>query len=239
MSRKEKPTRSAQHSGTKDSRMLKLLGFSANVAQIIGTIVTIIAFVYAYMQYTTYMKEISRKPNVILDMFYEEIPETSKHEKVPTLSGFKFPASSEFSEPVKLFVSMGNIGDITAKEVLLTVVFNNKLRILRVDDTRSRMKLPAPGIQAFQYYSENISLPPHFGPIPILFFTASLRKGVEKKVLIGGYYVQSGGQKHKAYNLFYDSNKKDFVSEAVEIIGEPGDIIKGPIPNPAPLQLEK
>jgi hypothetical protein len=132
---------------------------------------------------------------------------------------------------------MGNIGDSTAKEILITLVFNDNLRILQIDTKRTRMQLPSTEVQVFQYHSENISLPPHFGPIPILFFTASLKRVVEKKVVIGGYFIQSGGQQQKAYNLLYDSDKKDFVSEPAKIDGAPGDIIKNPICNPAPLRL--
>lgn len=218
---------------------MKWLGVTSNIAQIIVTIIAIVAFYYAYSQYTLYLKEISRKPELVLDIFYEEIPEVSRFEEIPTLRGFEYSNSSEYSMPVKLFVSLGNVGDMTAKEVFLNLLFNSNLRILHIDNKRSRMQLPSPEVQIFQYFGENISLPPHFGPIPILFFTASLRKVEGKKVPIGGYFVQSGGQKHKAHNLFYDSDKRDFISEPVQLEGKPGDIIKNPLPNPAPLRLEK
>jgi hypothetical protein len=186
----------------KRSARIQTINLIANIATIIGIVVAFAALIYAYLQYRTYKIEIARRPDV-----YLQIAPISR----PDQGVFHVKDSNDYSNDVKIGVTIHNRGSLSTSQVFTTVVFNDKVKVLSIDYSRPGFEIPVQDRQIFMFTNINFPLPPNFIALPIFRFTCQLKKDcLEDESIVGCYYVQGGGEKTKSFLIKFDPHTETF-----------------------------
>ncbi|MFA7005376.1 MAG: hypothetical protein WC429_15135, partial [Verrucomicrobiia bacterium] len=85
----------------------------ANIATIVGVSFAVLAVVYGALQYETYLRELSKKPDMEVCISPRVIPKSG-------LIRYSSP-SAQYTEPMKIIVEVTNIGQVSGREVLAVV----------------------------------------------------------------------------------------------------------------------
>ena len=184
------------------------IGLMANIATIVGMVVTVCAVVYAVLQYQTYTRELSRKPSLDIRVTPRQIP----------AAGFVRYASpdAKYTEPMKIQLDAVNRGEAVGREVFATIAFSPNVQVLSVDYGGKGFEVPMPGEAIFMFSNPEYPVPPSGPPLPLMEFTIRLKRTTEKKLDVAALTTNVEGKPFTSYKVVFVWKSEKFEKTKAE-----------------------